>query len=570
MKTSHTYRYLRAVCAVLTLLLMLSVFCVPATAVTDMSAPDASYPACYQQTDKRWADRELIGPNGCGLLALVNAVNYLTGNFIDPVPLAIYAHNIDAYNGSVGGGTARWVLYNRLQKYEKAYGFKVVQTGKDAGVKDKNFIAHLQNGGVAVCHVYGHFIAIVDYDADTKSYLVYDSAANLTSRGTTAAATWLTEKYLTTSKYMTVDWWCLIEKTAWSVNETEGKTFSDQAVPTLVRTDAEGKVRLTGSVTCSRGVSYLYYVLDYDFDHIIKVDQTLRAEQAEKLSFDTEVDLSALPVGRHTLRLSAKTADGGISDIAEYVVCKGDGSDGVDEATGDWILGFSGYLRQENILGKLSSTGYEGAIFRAAAGDVLYLGRVDLSQYDALIVTYSARNTYTMEKNGRNALVGLKSSDSSFGSVREEYNLEDVLAHVTLEPCRGLSDAHEAVIDLSGVTYDGDVYLSLYHTKNDYLFLQSLRFCRATGEIETMVETNVETETVTDAVSDVVSGTEEMSLEITDTGTEAVTASDTADGTDPSATKKRGCASFVTAPLWLVALLAPFAAAGVKRKGRTG
>lgn len=155
-------------------LLLLSAAISPlnAAAVSDPTGTDAPLPECFQQTDERWAGKELIGPNGCGLIALVNAVNYLTGNFIDPVELAVYAHRIDAYNGSVGGGTARWVLYNQLARYERQYGFRVTDTGMDAGVRHRDFIRNLKAGGVAVCHVYGHFITIVDYDAGTDTYLV--------------------------------------------------------------------------------------------------------------------------------------------------------------------------------------------------------------------------------------------------------------------------------------------------------------------------------------------------------------------------------------------------------------
>ncbi len=236
-------------------------------AITDQSKPDACYPEVFQQFDTRWSEKELIGPNGCGLLSLVNAVNYLTGSFIDPVELAVYAHDIDAYNGSVGGGTARWVLYHQLQKYEKKYGFKVVQTGKDAGVTHKDFIAHLKDGGAAVCHVSGHFIAIVDYDAKKKSYLVYDSAANPDRRHTTAAPTWLSADWLTTSQYTTVDWWCLISAVEESENTVDGRTYTNQAVTTSVLAEAGASVTLEGTVMTSRPITGLSYVIDYDYDH---------------------------------------------------------------------------------------------------------------------------------------------------------------------------------------------------------------------------------------------------------------------------------------------------------------
>ena len=75
-------------------------------------------PECYQQAKGLWSSFVIggssIATSGCGLLSLTNAVNYLTGNFIEPTNLAKYAYAIDAYNGSIGGGTARWVLYKLL------------------------------------------------------------------------------------------------------------------------------------------------------------------------------------------------------------------------------------------------------------------------------------------------------------------------------------------------------------------------------------------------------------------------------------------------------------------------
>lgn len=105
-------------------------------------------PECYQQAKGLWSSFVIggssIATSGCGLLSLTNAVNYLTGNFIEPTNLAKYAYAIDAYNGSIGGGTARWVLYNQLQAYEKKYGFKVTSAGRDGTITRPDVKAHLK------------------------------------------------------------------------------------------------------------------------------------------------------------------------------------------------------------------------------------------------------------------------------------------------------------------------------------------------------------------------------------------------------------------------------------------
>ena len=248
-------KHVRITAAILVVLAILPLTAVLAWAGTETALP-VEYPTCYQQTDKRWADKELIGPNGCGLISLVNAVHYITGNFIDPVPLAIYAHEIDAYNGSVGGGTARWGLYGNLKNYEEKYGFRVDNAGKDAGVTNKAFIEHLEQGGVAICHVYGHFIAIMDYDPQNNTYLVYDCAANLQKRFSYPRATWLTQAKLTKSQYMTVDWWCLLSATKVARNSFDGGTsaINREATGTVCARAGE-KASLSGTVSHTDGVA---------------------------------------------------------------------------------------------------------------------------------------------------------------------------------------------------------------------------------------------------------------------------------------------------------------------------
>lgn len=277
---------------ILGLLLLLTAVCpLTAAAVSDPTGTDAPLPECFQQADARWADKELLGSNGCGLLALVNAVNYLTGNFIDPVELAVYAHRIDAYNGSVGGGTARWVLYNQLARYEKQYGFSVTDTGMDAGVRHRDFIRNLQQGGVAVCHVYGHFITIVDYDADADSYLVYDSAANPTKRNTTASPTWLSGEYLSTSAYMTVDWWCLLERAGDSRNTIGDRVRRNQPVELYRRVQPGTALTLTGTASASGGIRSLFYVVDYDYDNTVELPDSVTAEANTEAAFSVSPDL---------------------------------------------------------------------------------------------------------------------------------------------------------------------------------------------------------------------------------------------------------------------------------------
>ena len=163
---------------------------------------------------------------GCGIFATVNAVGYLTGNEMSVTEVAQWAYDIKALN-YYAGGTDRTIIYPKLEaKYGADYGFKVVNTGTWDGAKNQTLINHLKNGGVAIGHVYGHFIAVVGYDASTKYYHVYDSAPS-SSRGTGNGDAWVSESWFTTSTYFTLDWFCLLTKTGTVINRDYGQPAPD-------------------------------------------------------------------------------------------------------------------------------------------------------------------------------------------------------------------------------------------------------------------------------------------------------------------------------------------------------
>lgn len=154
-----------------------------------------------------------FGNTGCGIMAMVNAVNYATGNFIDPIVMADWAHAIGAYNGN--DGTYREILYSRVEaQFGAQYNFKVDNTGVWGSVRDTLLQNHLINGGVAVANVYNHFIALVAYNPEARAYLVYDSAFVNTNRPTTQYGDWLSIEDLDGNYWaMDVYWYCLISST---------------------------------------------------------------------------------------------------------------------------------------------------------------------------------------------------------------------------------------------------------------------------------------------------------------------------------------------------------------------
>ena len=171
------------------------------------------------QKDAKWKSYYYGGGNlyntGCGIFSLVNAVGYLTGKRMSVTDTAKWFHDIGGYNVTGGEGTYRTVVYPKVQaKYGGTYGFTVDcgsgNTGYWSGSSSTKLKSHLANGGVAVGHVPGHFIALVGYDYSTNKFHVYDSYPT-SARGTLSGNgnCWVTQSHLATGK-LKLDWFCLL------------------------------------------------------------------------------------------------------------------------------------------------------------------------------------------------------------------------------------------------------------------------------------------------------------------------------------------------------------------------
>lgn len=133
----------------------------------------------YLQVDSSWSNKVYgkgsIKNTGCGILSTVNAVYNVTGNFINPEILASWAHKNGYYNKTGAEGSYAGLFTKCDDKFGDEYNFKVVGNGT-GNIKSANLVNHLNNGGTAVVHVPGHFMAIVDYNKDNGKYLVFDCA----------------------------------------------------------------------------------------------------------------------------------------------------------------------------------------------------------------------------------------------------------------------------------------------------------------------------------------------------------------------------------------------------------
>ncbi|MBQ8165047.1 MAG: SH3 domain-containing protein [Clostridia bacterium] len=218
------------------------------TIVTDKPIESVAAPTCYQQGDSQWGGiyygSWTLAESGCGILAAVNAINYLTGNFIHPTTIAQWAYENNHFNGSYGQGSVRATLYPALStKLGSTYGFSISNLTYST-VTNTTLINHLTNGGVAIVHVPNHFMALCGYNTSTGQYLVYDSSANATTRGTYAWGTWLTAAELNSRSASTIDWFCLMSPTG-----TSGSTTTATYSLTATVAAGEGTVHFGNNVT---------------------------------------------------------------------------------------------------------------------------------------------------------------------------------------------------------------------------------------------------------------------------------------------------------------------------------
>ena len=125
-----------------------------------------------------------MGTAGCGILATVNAVYALNGQYMDVMELANYA--VKKNYRIVGSGTDDGIFKAAAKKYGKKYGFAWDGGSGSIDVLKKK----LKAGDTAIVHVQGHYVCISDYNKKTKKYLLLDSNY-LPKRATSAFGDWI-------------------------------------------------------------------------------------------------------------------------------------------------------------------------------------------------------------------------------------------------------------------------------------------------------------------------------------------------------------------------------------------
>lgn len=106
---------------------------------------------------------------GCGAVVITNAIYALNGQFVDPMLMADLA--VEKGYRMIGLGTDNGIFEAAAETYGDAYDFHFVKKSYNIFEVKR----YLQKGCVAISHVPGHYVSIVDYKEKNEKYLVLDS-----------------------------------------------------------------------------------------------------------------------------------------------------------------------------------------------------------------------------------------------------------------------------------------------------------------------------------------------------------------------------------------------------------
>lgn len=150
---------------------------------------DTGSPMVFTQYDPLWCgtaygSEGCMGTAGCGILATVNAVYALSGQYMDVMELADYA--VEEGYRIIGSGTDEGIFKAACKRFGAKYNF----TWDGSGGSIRQLIKKLDQGDTAVVHVQGHYVSVVAYDRSKKKFLLLDSNY-LPKRDDTAFGDWI-------------------------------------------------------------------------------------------------------------------------------------------------------------------------------------------------------------------------------------------------------------------------------------------------------------------------------------------------------------------------------------------
>lgn len=163
-----------------TLAFLMAVLMVPVFYVLPAKAYDNKI---YFQTAEEWKDHRYyyngwngynnFGDSACGIFAMVNAVSFLNGSYINPDELATFATNHNYHGDGTSHALYKTFCDERGSQYGIAFeGAYPWSRNPDVYVTLRN---KLQNGCTAISYTSTHLLAIVAYNASNNTYMIVDS-----------------------------------------------------------------------------------------------------------------------------------------------------------------------------------------------------------------------------------------------------------------------------------------------------------------------------------------------------------------------------------------------------------
>lgn len=268
----------------------------------------------YNQYDPKWKNIKFtkysnyandMYTSGCGIFSFCNAIYALNGNTPDAVEIATWAVNNGSYQPG-NGGMYRHPFYNVVKSaYGDRFNFKV--DGEYYGkVTDSRLVSHLKKGGVAVIHVYNHFMAISGYNPLNNTYHVIESAV-YSGRGLQPES-WVSASKMSSGS-TDVDWYALISNKN-SISITSGMSVSDETIPYLLKKGSDfsiqGNIESYLPINSVQGGIYNedWSVTQYAEDKPHKTSYNLSPY------FDNHIDFSQLEEGKYYYLITATDSGG--------------------------------------------------------------------------------------------------------------------------------------------------------------------------------------------------------------------------------------------------------------------
>lgn len=113
-------------------------------------------------------------------------------------------------------------------------------------------------------------------------------------------------------------------------------------------------------------------------------------------------------------------------------------------------------------------------------GVTIYLGQVDLSQYSAVRITYCCDGSEFTEAEfeaSSSLAIGLKRVDSSYGQgTTDDFSGDIAHTDMVFSNVGYFAGARDAVVDLSDVTYNGNVWVALHNPANTMIVITGIEF----------------------------------------------------------------------------------------------